>query len=164
MLGGGNAYAAAAGPTAYNQPVVHTIFSSRVDRVTRVATGVAISLSLAFFLLAFGSVSAQAQAAGNGSAATGAAAAGKGRILLVLPFDNRSGQPSLEWIREAGPEILTSRFATAAMRPFAARTRQPVRAGHGGREQTWPLNMAVKHICEFTYGCHRLQLPRTSPP
>jgi hypothetical protein len=35
------------------------------------------------------------------------------RILLVLPFDNRSGQPSLEWIREAAPEILTSRFAAA---------------------------------------------------
>jgi len=39
--------------------------------------------------------------------------AGKGRILLVLPFDNRTDQPSLEWIREAAASILSSRFSSA---------------------------------------------------
>jgi tetratricopeptide (TPR) repeat protein len=46
-------------------------------------------------------------------------AAGHGRILLVLPFENRSGQPSLEWIREAAPEILGSRFLSAGFAPMS---------------------------------------------
>ena len=37
--------------------------------------------------------------------------AGKDRILLVLPFENRTGQPSLEWIREAAPALLSARYA-----------------------------------------------------
>jgi tetratricopeptide (TPR) repeat protein len=46
------------------------------------------------------------------------AGGGGERILLVLPFDNRTGQPSLEWIREASAEILTSRLATAGFAPM----------------------------------------------
>lgn len=46
-------------------------------------------------------------------------AGGSGRILLVLPFDNRTGQPSLEWIREAAPEVLSSRFASAGFAPMS---------------------------------------------
>src|SRR5208337_4973237 len=42
---------------------------------------------------------------------------------LVLPFDNRSGQPRLEWIREAAPEILTSRFASAGFAPMSRTDR-----------------------------------------
>ena len=49
--------------------------------------------------------------------------AGHGRILLVLPFDNRSGQPSLEWIREAAPEILSSRFLSAGFAPMSRTDR-----------------------------------------
>ncbi|MGA9462336.1 MAG: tetratricopeptide repeat protein, partial [Terracidiphilus sp.] len=45
--------------------------------------------------------------------------AGSGRILLVLPFDNRSGQPNLEWIREAAAELLSSRFASAGFSPMS---------------------------------------------
>ncbi len=47
-----------------------------------------------------------------------------GRILLVLPFDNRTGQPSLEWIREAAPEILSSRFASAGFAPMSRQDRR----------------------------------------
>jgi tetratricopeptide (TPR) repeat protein len=43
--------------------------------------------------------------------------------LLVLPFDNRSGQPSLEWIREAAPEILSSRFLSAGFAPMSRTDR-----------------------------------------
>jgi len=50
-------------------------------------------------------------------------AAGRGRILLVLPFDNRTGQPSLEWIREAAPELLGSRFASAGFAPLSRADR-----------------------------------------
>jgi tetratricopeptide (TPR) repeat protein len=41
----------------------------------------------------------------------------------VLPFDNRSGQPSLEWIREAAPEILGSRFGSAGFAPMSRADR-----------------------------------------
>jgi tetratricopeptide (TPR) repeat protein len=55
--------------------------------------------------------------------ARGQAASESGRILLVLPFDNRTGQPSLEWIREAAPEILSSRFASAGFAPMSRQDR-----------------------------------------
>ncbi len=46
-----------------------------------------------------------------------------GRILLVLPFDNRTGQPSLEWIREASAEILSSRLGSAGFAPMSRADR-----------------------------------------
>ncbi len=52
------------------------------------------------------------------SAGSDAVNAGKNRILLVLPFDNGTGQPNLEWIREAAPEILDARFASAGFAPM----------------------------------------------
>jgi tetratricopeptide (TPR) repeat protein/TolB-like protein len=55
--------------------------------------------------------------------ADSASAAGRGRILLVLPFDNRSGQPNLEWIREAAPDILGSRFLSAGFAPMSRTDR-----------------------------------------
>ena len=51
------------------------------------------------------------------------ASAGSGRILLVLPFDNRTGQPSLEWIREAAADLLSSRFASAGFAPMTRADR-----------------------------------------
>ncbi len=56
----------------------------------------------------------------QGAFAQAIEAAGTSRILLVLPFDNNTGQPSLEWIREAAPEVLDSRFSSAG---FAALSR-----------------------------------------
>ena len=50
---------------------------------------------------------------------SGEAAADKGRILLVLPFDNRTAQPNLEWMREAAAEILSSRFRSAGFAPMS---------------------------------------------
>jgi tetratricopeptide (TPR) repeat protein len=49
--------------------------------------------------------------------------ADRGRILLVLPFDNRTGQPSLEWMREAAAEILSSRFTSAGFSPMSRADR-----------------------------------------
>ncbi len=36
-----------------------------------------------------------------------------GRVVLVLPFDNRSGQPSLSWIGDSFPDTLNQRFNSA---------------------------------------------------
>ena len=73
-----------------------------------------------------------------------AATADKGRILLVLPFDNRTGQPNLEWMREAAAEILSARFRSAGFSPMNRADpvsythldvykRQGGRRGRGGR-------------------------------
>jgi tetratricopeptide (TPR) repeat protein/TolB-like protein len=93
-------------PTAYNQPVVHTNFSYRLRSAIQLAATLGAVLAFALTTTAN---------------ARGQAASESGRILLVLPFDNATGQPSLEWIREAAPEILSSRFASAG---FAAMSRQ----------------------------------------
>jgi tetratricopeptide (TPR) repeat protein len=62
-------------------------------------------------------VCAQAQTDAESRPASG------GRILLVLPFDNRTGQPSLDWIREAAAEILSSRLASAGFNPMSRADR-----------------------------------------
>jgi tetratricopeptide (TPR) repeat protein len=54
---------------------------------------------------------------------SGTSAADKGRILLVLPFDNRTGQPNLDWMREAAAEILSSRFRSAGFAPMSRADR-----------------------------------------
>jgi tetratricopeptide (TPR) repeat protein len=66
-------------------------------------------------LLVAGAVCVEGQSA--------AAAGDKGRILLVLPFDNRTGQPNLEWMREAAAEILSSRFRSAGFSPMSRADR-----------------------------------------
>jgi tetratricopeptide (TPR) repeat protein len=76
-------------------------------------------------LLLFSTVSAQvpppSQAPSPPEAA--AATAGKDRILLVLPFDNRTGEPSLGWIREAAAALLSSRFTSAGFAPMSRADR-----------------------------------------
>jgi len=47
------------------------------------------------------------------------AAGSRGRILLVLPFENRTGQPSMEWIREASAQILSRRLESAGFAPMS---------------------------------------------
>jgi len=95
---------------AYNQGVVTTFLLARFKLLPRVTTALVIGLTMIL------SKAAPAQSPAD-------AAAGHGRILLVLPFDNRSGQPNLEWIREAAPEILSSRFASAGFAPMSRTDR-----------------------------------------
>ncbi len=68
-------------------------------------------------------VPACAQEASEAGSASGTLA-GRDRILLVLPFDNRTGQPSLEWIREAATEILTRRLRSAGLAPMTRDDRR----------------------------------------
>jgi len=86
--------------------VLHTFSSSRFGRVGRLAgLGLVLALSLTVC------------AGGQAGPASG------GRILLVLPFDNRTGQPSLDWVREASAEILSSRLASAGFAPMSRADR-----------------------------------------
>ena len=90
-------------------------FSSRLHRVGRATVHAGLGLSLALAVIF--------QAGAQAPTGIGAAAESGGRILLVLPFDNRSGQPSLEWVREAAPEILSSRFLSAGFAPMSRTDR-----------------------------------------
>jgi tetratricopeptide (TPR) repeat protein len=104
------------GGNAYNQAVVDISSSSRSYRVGKLAAPLGWCLAAAFCIAGL----AHAQTGAEIGPAAGAAG---GRILLVLPFDNRTGQPSLEWIREASAEILSSRFASAGFAPMSRADR-----------------------------------------
>jgi tetratricopeptide (TPR) repeat protein len=42
-----------------------------------------------------------------------------GRLLLVLPFENHTGQANLDWIGQAFPEIFNQRLASAGFLPIS---------------------------------------------
>jgi tetratricopeptide (TPR) repeat protein len=86
---------------------------------------VAACAALAAISLVLAGVCARGQAGPEaaGEGASGPAAAGNARVLLVLPFDNRTGQPSLEWLREAAAEILSMRLASAGFQPTSRADR-----------------------------------------
>ncbi|HTJ30513.1 MAG TPA: hypothetical protein VL346_08440, partial [Acidobacteriaceae bacterium] len=93
------------------------------SRPFRLATLLPLFLAAIFLLLP----AAHAQEA--------AAAQAPGRILLVLPFDNRisatsggaagssSEAVSLDWLREAAPDILNARFTSAGLTPLTREDR-----------------------------------------
>ncbi len=107
--------------SAYNQAVVHTFSLFRLKRFSGLA------LVMAFGLIApcLSALSAWGQAPASALDGSGGdrAAADRGRILLVLPFDNRTGQPSLEWIREGAAVLLSSRFTSAGFAPMSRTDR-----------------------------------------
>lgn len=106
---------------------MHTFFSSRIRRIDQGAPSAGLGLALALIvgiIAATGPARAQAVAESRPEVSAESSAEGRDRILLVLPFDNRTGQPSLEWIREAAPEILSSRFASAGFAPMSREDRR----------------------------------------
>jgi tetratricopeptide (TPR) repeat protein len=100
---------------AYNFPVVLNLFSFCVLPKRRFALFLGMTALLALFPAVYASAQAPAEDAH--------AAADRGRILLVLPFDNRTGQPSLDWIREAAADLLSARFASAGFAPMTRADR-----------------------------------------
>jgi len=99
--------------TAYNQRDVFYLLSSSMRRVARLVLVAGVTLPPAFVF----APRAHAQAAAEPADA-------HSRILLVLPFDNGTNQPSLEWIREAAPELLTSRLLSAGFAPLSRADRR----------------------------------------
>jgi tetratricopeptide (TPR) repeat protein len=112
---------AARGNTAYNQPVVTPKLRVRWARMRWSPASAALVAASLFIpgILVHGQGETQAPGAGE----AGPAAAGGAKVLLVLPFDNRTGQPSLEWIREAAAEILSTRFTSAGFEPTSREDR-----------------------------------------
>jgi tetratricopeptide (TPR) repeat protein/TolB-like protein len=75
-------------------------------------------LAAVLALLPAGAPAARDAAAQTAPQTAAAQAPVRGRLILVLPFENRSGQSSLDWIDEAFPAILNARFASAGMLPI----------------------------------------------
>lgn len=99
-------------PTSYNFLVVVIRFSFLRRSRFGICAGIALVIVIALSCVAFAQKAA-ASSAGDGPS----------RILLVLPFDNHTNQPNLEWIREAAAELLTSRFASAGLAPMTRSDR-----------------------------------------
>jgi tetratricopeptide (TPR) repeat protein len=74
-------------------------------------------------------------------AQSAAPSANQGRILLLLPFDNRSGQPSLEWVREAAADLISRRLASSGFAPMS-RTDRMYALDHLGLPQTFQPSRA----------------------
>lgn len=55
--------------------------------------------------------------------AQGAADASSHHLVLVLPFQNKSLQPNLDWMAEAFPIIMNERFASAGFLPISREER-----------------------------------------
>jgi tetratricopeptide (TPR) repeat protein len=108
-------YSALKGLNAYNQPVVDTIFSTREQRNRQVTNRTGWILLLALIA----TIAAHAQVAAENSVS----AESKGRILMVLPFDNHSGQPKLDWMREAASDLLSRRLTSAGFDPMSRTDR-----------------------------------------
>ncbi len=92
-------------------------FLTRMSRARQLAAGFGFTIAIALFSAIFAHGQSPADNAVTPSAAD------HGRILLVLPFDNRTGQPSLEWIREAAADLLSSRFRSAGFDPMSRADR-----------------------------------------
>jgi len=130
----------------YNRAVVAHFFPFRKGtRQARASIALLFTLAVACVLHS------------NGQAVpSDGSSAGKNRILLVLPFDNGTGQLNLEWIREAAPAVLDQRFASAGFAPMSRPDRmyaldhlglpqqfQPSRAGALKLAQTLDVDSVV---------------------
>ncbi len=110
------------GRNAYNFHDVIPAFRLRLRSAGRLVAGAVLAVVLG----GLAGVSMRGQSGPDGApgdGGPGVSSASRGRVLLVLPFDNRTGQPSLEWIREAAAEILSTRFVSAGFEPTSREDR-----------------------------------------
>lgn len=97
------------------------LFSFRTRGLRRIVAAAALTSFFGVFV----AIGARGQAPADYGGAGGAIGGGadEAKVLLVLPFDNRTGLPSLEWIREAAAEVLSTRFAAAGFEPTSRADR-----------------------------------------
>jgi tetratricopeptide (TPR) repeat protein len=87
-----------------------------VPRLLSLRFNLRLSVAVVLFLSAFAALALPPQ---NPDPAAPA-----GRIVLVLPFDNRSGQPDLAWIGESFPDTLNQRLTSAGFLTISRDDRQ----------------------------------------
>ncbi|HEY0758919.1 MAG TPA: tetratricopeptide repeat protein [Acidisarcina sp.] len=69
------------------------------------------------------SVPLNASAANTLNSSPAAPAEAHGRLVLVLPFNNHSAAPNLDWIGESFPEVLNQRLTAAGFLPISRTDR-----------------------------------------
>jgi tetratricopeptide (TPR) repeat protein/TolB-like protein len=87
-------------PQVYNVHVLKSVVSR-------------LFLAASLVLLAQPSVRAQATPDPSSQSLDAHEKSGGGRVILVLPFDNRSGNPTLGWIGQSFPDTLNQRLSSA---------------------------------------------------
>jgi len=92
-------------------------------------------------LLAVGLATAQ-------SAPNDAAQMHGGHVLLVLPFENRSGQTSLDWVGEAFPVIMNQRLAASGYMPLTRDDRMYAMDHLGLPENFKPTHATTLRIAQ----------------
>jgi len=63
------------------------------------------------------------QAATTANSADASEATSHGHLILVLPFENRSAQPNIDWMGESMPEVMNRRLASAGFLPIGREDR-----------------------------------------
>jgi tetratricopeptide (TPR) repeat protein/TolB-like protein len=94
-----------------------TLYTQPVQRLSSLRSGLH-ELSLLFVILCTGML-VHAKPLQSPDSATPI-----GRVVLVLPFDNRSGQPDLAWIGESFPDTLNQRLNSAGFLTISRDDRQ----------------------------------------
>ena len=74
--------------------------------------------------VAWAQVGPQAKASDGASASSADIRQTGGKLVLVLPFDNRSGQANLNWIGDSFPDTLDQRLASAGFLTISRDDRQ----------------------------------------
>jgi tetratricopeptide (TPR) repeat protein len=100
-------------------------------------------LSLA---LLFAAVAAHPQNTGNTTAATHGFS---GRLVLVLPFENRSGDADLDWVGEAFPVIMDQRMAASGYLPLTRDDRMYALDHLGLPESFKPTHATTLRIAQL---------------
>jgi len=93
--------------TLYTQPVLRSTSSRLLSRATCILFGLFL-VSCSSFLF------------GQGPDAS----APPGRVVLVLPFENHSGQPDLGWISDSFPDTLNERLSSSGFLTISRDDRQ----------------------------------------
>lgn len=92
-------------------------------RTSILRTSLSARLIVFFLVTTFCFASAQLTQAQTATGANGNAQAYSGRLVLVLPFENHSGDASLDWIGESFTTILNQRLASAGFLPISREDR-----------------------------------------
>lgn len=98
-------------------PLAATLYTQEVTSLVKVRRSKALLLLAVVFL--YGSAGAHGQSASE----TQMGEEG-GRVILVLPFENHSAQPALDWIGDSFPDTLNQRFQSAGFLTINREDRQ----------------------------------------
>jgi Tfp pilus assembly protein PilF/TolB-like protein len=83
-----------------------------------------------------------------GSIAAGQSLSGT-RTVMVMPFENQSGVPGLEWISEAFPQVLSQRMASPKLYPISRDDRLHAFDRVGIPATVHPSRATIYHIAEL---------------